>query len=185
MKTNDLNEEFRNLDFDIAEPEAGHRERFLKKLEQSQQKAPQRSSKIRTLWAPILGVAASLAIIFMLFGSIFNSSAKAGDLASVSPEMKQTQEFYSSLIETELNELKEEKSPETKAIIQDAMTQMKKLETEYANLKKDLLESGQDKRVIYAMITNFQQRIDLLKEVMTQIEDLKTLKKQSNENNII
>lgn len=185
MKTNDLNDEFRGLDFDIAEPEAGHRERFLQKLEQSQQKAPQRSTKVRTLWAPFIGVAASLAVAFMLFGGIFNSPAKAGDLASVSPEMKQTQEFYSSLIETELNQLKEEKSPETKAIIQDAMTQMEKLETEYAKLKKDLLESGQDKRVIYAMITNFQQRIDLLKKVMNQIEEIKTLKKQSNENNII
>lgn len=185
MKTDDLDKIFQDLDFDIAEPEAGHKDRFLEKLRENQQKSPQRSTKVRSLWAPVIGVAASLAIIFMLFGGILDTSARSGDLASVSPEMKETQEFYSSLIENELNQLHEEKTPETKAVIEDAMIQMEKLETEYSKLKEDLRESGQDKRVIYAMISNFQQRIDLLKNVMERIENIKNLKTQTNENNII
>ena len=52
-------------------------------------------------------------------------------------------------------------------------------------LKDDLIDSGKDNRVIHAMIQNFQQRIDLLNNVLTQIENIKTLKNQNHENNII
>ena len=52
---------------------------------------------------------------------------------------------------------------------------MNTLETQYENLKNDLLESGQDKRVIYAMIDNFQNRIDLLEQVLEHIEATKKL----------
>ena len=51
-------------------------------------------------------------------------------------------------------------------------------------LKKDLVESGNDKRVIYAMITNFQNRIDLLQNVINTIEEIKTLKETENETTI-
>ncbi|MFD1096180.1 DUF4179 domain-containing protein [Salegentibacter chungangensis] len=187
MKTDNINEIFKDLDFDLAEPKEGHKDRFMEKLKATQQKAPQRSSKVRSLWAPFIGVAAAVALAFLLFGNAINTGvmAKSGDLASVSPEMKETQNFYTNLIEAELHTLQEEKTPETEVIVEDALAQMEKLETEYSKLKKDLLKSGKDKRVIYAMISNFQQRIDLLKNVLEQIENIKNLKTQQNENNII
>ena len=92
--------------------------------------------------------------------------------------MKQTQEFYTGVIRKELNAINAEKSPETEAIINDALVQMDKLEKNYEGLKEDLAKSGNDNRVIYAMIQNFQQRIDLLNNVLTQIENIKTLKNQ-------
>ena len=52
----------------------------------------------------------------------------------------------------------------------------------YEKLKLDLTSSGEDKRVIYAMITNFQNRIDLLENVLEQIEEIKQLKNSNNEN---
>ena len=61
---------------------------------------------------------------------------------------------------------------------------MEILEKEYESLKIDLTNSGDDKRVIYAMISNFQTRIDLLKNVMETIENVKQLKKNNNENSI-
>ena len=45
--------------------------------------------------------------------------------------------------------------------------------------------SGKDKRVIHAMIQNFQQRIDLLSEVLEQIENIKSLNNQNYESNTI
>lgn len=185
MKTDKLNELFEDLDFDVAQPDAGHKERFLDKLEQNTKK-PARP-KIRSLWGPFLGIAASIALAIMLFGNIHlnNSAAHKGDLASVSPQMKETQDFYTAVIQRELKNIESEKSPETEAIITDALKQMEKLETEYSKLKKDLVNSGQDNRVIYAMISNFQQRIDLLNNVLTQIENIKSLKTQSHESTII
>jgi len=187
MKNDNINELFKELDFDNKEPASGHKTRFLEKLEK-QNNHNKLGSKPhrRSLWAPMLSVAAILAIAFMVFAGFFNENTRgnSGELASVSPQMKETQQFYTQLIKTELETLKAENAPGTEAIVKDALTQLEKLETEYEKLKKDLQNSGQDKRVIYAMISNFQQRIDLLKEVLNQIENIKTLKKQSDENYI-
>ena len=62
--------------------------------------------------------------------------------------------------------------------------QLHKLETQYIALTLELKESTEDKRIIYAMISNFQQRIELLQRLLAQIEDVKQLKKQQNENYI-
>lgn len=187
METDNLKDIFKDLNFDIEEPKLGHRDRFSEKLNNGSKNLSTQKGSFRTLWTPILSIAATIALVFLLFGNILNTPVfgKSGDLANVSPEMKQTKEFYNSLIKKELNNLKAEKSPETKAIIADALSQMEKLETEYDKLRKDLVKSGNDNRVIYAMITNFQQRIDLLKNVLNQINTIKALNTQTNENNII
>ncbi len=186
MKNDNLKEIFKELNFDFHEPEEGHRNRFLEKLNSCTSSAKGKT-KIRGLWAPFLGVAACLALVLFLAGNLFNSGnlGKSGDLASVSPEMKQTQEFYTGLIENELKEIKEINTPETNALVKDALKQMEKLDAEYGNLKKDLLKSGQDNRVIHAMINNFQQRIDLLNNVLLKIEEIKSIKNQNHENNIL
>lgn len=187
MKNDKLTELFEDLNFDVAEPRAGHKDRFQEKLEQSAKDQNLGQSKTRSLWGPFLGIAASIALAIFLFGNIHmnNVAEKKGDLASVSTEMKETQDFYTSVIQKELKNIEAEKTPETEAMINDALSQMDKLETEYSKLKKDLVNSGQDKRVIYAMISNFQQRIDLLNNVLTQIENIKSLKTQSHESTII
>ncbi|TRO63316.1 DUF4179 domain-containing protein [Christiangramia sabulilitoris] len=185
MKDNKFNELFEDLNFDIEEPDQGHKERFFRKLEQASA-TPEKEQKIRRLWAPVISIAASLALVFFLLGEYMSPlNAANNDLASISPEMKQTQQFYTGLITRELNALNEEIGPETETIINDALEQMKKLEMNYAHLEKDLIDSGRDDRVIHAMIQNFQQRIDLLNNVLTQIEEIKSLKNQSHENNII
>ena len=55
------------------------------------------------------------------------------------------------------------------------MKQIETLENKYEQLKEDLSESGDDSRVIYAMISNFQNRIDLLQNVLQKIEEIKPL----------
>lgn len=186
MKNKDFDKVFEGLNFDIEEPHSGHKERFFKKLDQRFE-APQKKGKLRSLWTPVLAIAASFLLAFFLLGEFYgnNSLGRHSDLAGISPEMKQTQEFYTGIITRELNVLNAEKTPETEAVINDALVQMEKLEKEYESLKKDLVSSGKDNRVIHAMIQNFQQRIDLLNSVLTQIENIKSLKKQNHENNII
>ena len=49
-------------------------------------------------------------------------------------------------------------------------------------LKEDLTISGDDSRVIYAMISNFQSRIEVLQNVLQKIEEIKQLKQITNEN---
>ena len=65
----------------------------------------------------------------------------------------------------ELKKLDTERSPLTENIIYEAERQLKTLESDYTVLKNDLKESGNDKRVIYAMISNFQSRIEILENI--------------------
>jgi len=105
-------------------------------------------------------------------------------LASVSTEMSQTQTFFTTAISDELLKLKNARTPETETLINDAMKQMAILEKDYESLKIDLTKSGDDKRVIYAMILNFQTRIEVLKNVMETIEQVNQLKQKNHENSI-
>ncbi len=175
MKKDNIDNLFKRLenDFDIETPSLGHQQRFLEKLEQIKKKTP-KDSKKRSYWKPILAIAASIIIYFGLF-TTFNQEQKLKGLASVSPELSETQSFFSSAIETELISLKAKRSPKTNVLIDDALTQMKLLEADYEKLKTDLSQSGNDKRVVYAMIANFQSRIDVLENVMETIENTEEL----------
>ena len=92
--------------------------------------------------------------------------------------------FFTSTINNELKTLKGFNAPNTKVLVQDALKQLEILEDKYELLKRDLVDSGNDKRVIYAMISNFQSRIELLEHVINKIEEVKNLNTQKNENTI-
>jgi len=182
MSKDNLEKLFRNLEneFDVEMPNLNHQQRFLDKLN-NQNKVATLSAPKRKYWKPFISIAASLVLLVALFfGTQQEVSAK--DLASVSPEMAETQNFFTSTISNELAKLENETTPETENLVQDAMKQMEILETDYEQLKQDLSESGDDNRVIYAMISNFQSRIDLLQNVLQKIEEIKQLKQITNEN---
>lgn len=177
MKKDNIDQLFENMknEFDVEVPNLGHQERFLSKLNAMDSKVVATKSKSFKLWKPLMAVAATIVLCFSLI-TILNQQPNQNDLASVSPELSKTQDFFTSTIKNELNNLNKERTPETKALIDDAMKQLKILEDDYASLKKDLTKSGNDKRVIYAMISNFQNRIDVLQNVLERIEDVKHLK---------
>lgn len=183
MKKDNLNKLFENIkhDFDVEIPNHGHKNRFLEKLNTHNQTEIiiVRKTK-KNLWKPILSLAASIVLIVTLAFS-FNTEPKIQDLASVSPEMANTHSFFTSAIAEELEKIDGERTPETEALIKDAMLQMEILETQYKQLKIDLTESGNDKRVIHAMIDNFWNRINILKTVLENIEGIKTFKLNTNE----
>ena len=80
--------------------------------------------------------------------------------------------------------MKDLENEDHKALIEDTMNRLNALEAEYDKLKVDLMESGNDKRVIAAMINNFQARIELLQQVNQTIEEINTLKANRNETTI-
>lgn len=185
MKTEDLEELFRSVDFDIAEPAEGHQKRFREKLK-SRGNSKIKTFKIFPFWIPMSAIAASLVVGFLLFQGIYNNqNIQKQELANVSPQMKTTQDFYASVIKKELYNLEQEKSPATEKIVNDALHQMEILESDYAKLKIDLAKSGQDDRVIYAMISNFQKRIDLLTQVLEKVNNINQIKSTPHENNIL
>lgn len=182
MKKDTIDELFDNLKgkFDVNEPNKDHDLRFLDKLKANDLASTEVKKQSRFNWKPFLAIAASLMICFGVFTTLQNKP-EALDLASVSPEMSKTQDFFTVTIENELKKLNEERSPLTEQIITDALEQIQLLETNYQKLKTDLTESEKNQRVIYAMITNFQNRIEILNTIIEQIETIKELKTNTNE----
>lgn len=178
MEKQSIDHLFKRLNgrLDTAVPSSDHKANFLAKLEApviEEQPILKKESRVR--WMRPLFIAASTLLLAGIIISMLQTSPIAKDLADVSPEMQETQDFFTLTIERELFDIKENTTPENQALVQDAITQLEILEKEYKNLKNDLSESGEDKRVIYAMIDNFQNRIDLLQNVIEQMDAIKEL----------
>ncbi|MEL6484769.1 MAG: hypothetical protein AAFP96_07975, partial [Bacteroidota bacterium] len=97
-------------------------------------------------------------------------------------EVSDTEFYFVNLIEEQIQELNEAKSPETEKLVEDTMVQLKKLASDYQALERELVNGGDSKIIMNAMIINFQTRIDLLREVMDNIENIKNLKTYNDEN---
>ncbi len=154
--------------FDFAEPNIGHVNRFEAKLKE-QNNGAKKTIKTQWYW---LSIAASILLFFGYWLGNQNTSNSL-ELADVSPKMEETQNFYLATIHKEIEQIKGEETPENQMIIEDAFDQLKILEFNYQNLTVELKESNEDKRVIFAMIANFQKRLEVLQNLVDQLEDFK------------
>ncbi len=170
--------------FDTEEPTPGHQDRFLEKLNASKGIVGINSKRIS--WRKPLSIAASVVILVAIgIGTFKPQPTLDQQVASISPEVSNSQIYFAGLIEEQVKQLESESTPETKQIIDDTMGQLKKLENNYRQLEQDLLSGGNSKLILSAMINNFQTRINLLQDVLENIENIKKLKNYSDENQTI
>lgn len=183
MRKDDLEQLFNRFqnDFDFEEPKAGHQDRFLEKLNQS--KGVVTLHKKKTNWWKPLSVAASVVFICVLGLKVFDGQPSIKEqVVEIAPEVSQTEFYFASLIEEQIQQLRDTRSPETAQLVDDTLLQLQKLENDYKNLEQELINGGNSKIILNAMIINFQTRIDLLKEVLTHIENIKNLNSYHDEN---
>jgi uncharacterized protein HemX len=176
MNNNDKIEQlFENqFDFDIEMPNQDHEKRFLNKLRK------QKPKKTKN-WIP-LSIAASLVFGFGLL--YYNFDNQKTEEVTFSPQVQETQDYFSSVINAELKMLKKKETPQSKKLIADALKEMEQLEKGYENLKKEIIKNGENKQIIYAMITNMQTRISFIKSVLDQVETINNLKIETYEKHI-
>lgn len=166
-------------EFDFAEPNVGHFERFQAKLNDEKKTKP--NHKTSWLW---LSVAAMVLLAFgFMLGNL--NTQKGIQLADVSPKMQETQNFYLASIQQEIELVKAKQIPENQKIIEDSFEQLTVLETKYEELTLELKESNEDKRVIFAMISNFQTRIEVLQNLLQQLEEFQSFEHNIPENKTI
>lgn len=161
-------------DFDVHEPSENHLKKFEARLKAQHQPATKKP------WSWI-GIAAS---IVLLLGVWLGQNIQTGsglELADVSPQMEETQVYFASLISTEIEKINSQKTPENQKIIDDAFKRLEHLELQYANLTIELKNSDSDKRVIFAMVSNFQQRVEVLQNVLEQLNELDLIKTTDHE----
>ncbi|PCH76014.1 MAG: hypothetical protein COB98_07460 [Flavobacteriaceae bacterium] len=175
----DLDKMFDNLkgSFDTEEPTIGHFHRFEQKL--SKQSS---SKKNNRHWVPLLSIAAMIMIMLGIWiGMEYKKSSIGLELATVSPKMHETQDYFTTVIKREMEIIGGQRSPETNKMINDSFIQLTSLESHYNHLKLELGESSQDQRIIFAMVRNFQLRIEVLENLLLQLEQQQKFKNNSHE----
>ncbi|QOG00840.1 anti-sigma factor [Flavobacterium sp. MDT1-60] len=173
-KENDnLNELFNKFEnqWDVQEMNSDHQVDFLNKLNKKQPKK-------KNYWF-VTAIAAS--IVLMLGISIFYKNEKPKEFKFASKETQRTDSIFSILIDNELVKLKEKSSPENEQIINDALKQMKVFDADYQKIINELQKNGENKQIIYAMISNLQTRISFLQTVLKRIEENENLKNTTDE----
>jgi hypothetical protein len=166
--------------FDLEEPREGHNARFIEKLNAS----PAEPARDISWWKPLLIAASILLVVGLFLGpNLWNETEKVR-IAEISPEISNSEFYFTNIIEQQVKQLEGENSPETKKIIEDTLSQLALLESDYKKLEQELLKGGDNNIILRSMIQNFQTRIDLMQDVLAQIEIIKNLKNQQNENNI-
>ena len=169
-----FNNFFKNTDFDLEEPRFGHLDRFQDRLNNQDKK----KKKITSFkW---MSIAASV-ILMIGFWLGSNQTNETLVLADVSPQMEEAESFFVSTIKQELKEIENVRNPKTERVIEDALNQLEVLEDKYKELVKALNSSNDDRRVVYAMISNYQNRIDVLQDVLKLINQINNPKENQNE----
>jgi len=168
---NELFDKFENQ-WDVQEMNVDHQVDFLNKLNNKKQ------PKKKNYWF-VMAVAAS--IVLMLGVSLFYKNEKPKEFKFASKETQRTDSIFSILIDNELVKLKEKSSPENEQIINDALKQMKVFDADYQKIINELQKNGENKQIIYAMISNLQTRISFLQTVLKRIEENENLKNTTDE----
>ena len=170
MTNHNLEAIFNTHNWDIEEPSKKKKKRFREKLNAFKPK------KRKNYWAAI-GIAAS----FLLGISILYFTSLSQEKEVVfSPQVQETHDYFSSILTAEVSNLEKLENPATKMMIEDALLEMERLEKDYESLKIEIRENGENKQIVFALITNMQTRISFIKQVLEQVEQLNS---QSNENN--
>jgi len=164
-----LFEKFENQ-WNVQELNSDHQLDFLNKLNKKEPK--------KKYWF-VTAVAAS--IVLMIGISVFYKNDKPKEFKFASKETKRTDSIFSILIDNELAKLKEKSSPENEQIINDALKQMKVFDADYQKIINELQKNGENKQIIYAMISNLQTRISFLQTVLKRIEENENLTNTTDE----
>jgi len=171
-----LDQLFENFDkqWDVYELDSQHFQKFEKKM---------LTTKRSKNHSYVYGIAASL-LLLLSVTILYKNIEKPKELKYASKETKQTDSIFTVLIKNELKKIELKKSPENEKIINDALKEMKSLDSDYEKIKHELEVNGESKPLIYAMISNLQTRISFLQNVLQHIENSEKLINANDEKTI-
>jgi hypothetical protein len=192
MKEKDYIEEIilNNLkELNDFEPKDGHFERFQAKLNVQQKKEKFNCSIV---WK----VAAAVVFILLAVNqaNIYLSPEKQNDmlsekntgfsLASVSPEYKEVEFYYTNAINVELNQWNTMVadgfiSKEEQELLDNEMAEF---EARFKTLQTDLKANPNDERVINAMLEYYQAKLEIINMIVSKLEEVQQQKNNSHEN---
>ena len=162
--------------FDSQEPSAWHMERFEQKLHQQ----PSRDLFSRIPYAlkaaVVLLLVALSSILIYEQARIYYANQRVLSLQDISNEFGEAEYYYTSLINNkyqEINRLNID-DPKQKEMLMIELEEMDKL---FHSLQKDFQSNPNDQRVINAMISHYQLKLEVMSHIVKQLEAVNQLNK--------
>ena len=180
--------------WDTEEPLEGHLNRFearlmaAAELKKQEEEEAEEEPRVRPLWSKNTGwkplaVAASLALLIG-FGIKWGSGPAPiqEQIVEFAPEVQETDFHFASLLEQQVETMQGMASEDNQELIESTLIQLNRLDADYRKLQQELVDGGNSKLLLQAMIINFQTRIDLVQQVIEQIEQYQLTKTLNDEN---
>lgn len=159
------------LQLDSDRPREGHEDRFRQKLERLPKQAPVRKIRFRH----VLQVAASLAIILSSAILLVRKDQNAGKLAKqeIPEAIVEANVYFTSQVDARYDEIKEFEftDKEEKDLL---LEELQDLENHHQQLMKDLEANPGDERVINALIRHYQLKLEVMDQIITQLNQVKS-----------
>jgi len=165
----------RDADFDNAEPNEGHFERFRDKLENKQ--LPQK--KKFQISAMFLKTAVVLALVglsaFFTYNNFFISESVAAPngltLSDVSDEYREIETYLQTEVNQKIEEFQNLECSSDVIQKEVVLSELNELDTTYKALQQELLQNANDERIINAMINSYQKKVEILDHVINQVNE--------------
>jgi hypothetical protein len=170
------------------EPMDGHFERFQAKLNKQNKTRKITFGLVWKVAAAVVFVllAVNQANIYFLSGKQTENSVASNNefsLASVSPEYKEVEFYYTNAINMGMDQWNSLKTDgfisETE---QETMnTELAEFEARFKTLQTDLAANPGDERVINAMLEYYQAKLEIINMIVNKLQEVKKLKDSSGE----
>ena len=168
-------------EFDSFEPNEGHFERFEQRLYEL-------NKKKKTFTIGYILKAAVITLLVVLSGlyvyDTFSPHVMKDGIAlrEVSPEYNEVEIYYTKLVNQKYSEINQFQFIDStqKSML---MKELSEMDLIYDNLKKDLITSPNDERVINAMIQHYQLKVEVMNQILNQLQQAKNINQQKSENN--
>lgn len=141
--------------FDIYELPDGHEARFLEKIAKRQSEPekrpePKRQTVRKILYWSISVAASVVAVLFWV-------AQKPANLENISETAYKSEQYYLPIIQENINIIKNH--TENKKMTEDALKQLEKMNADYLAIRNKIIEEGQNKQLINAMVINFDTQL--------------------------
>lgn len=160
-------------EFDDREPSEGHLERFSFKLATRLHSGRNKKSILPyILKAAVITLLVTLSSLWTFDHVIRPNLKKTMTLSDVSSEYREVETYYVSQVNMIENDIMaiDLDNPEQKQIM---MQELAGMDSTYAELQKELKANPDDKRIIDAMITHYQTKIEVLNYILNQLREIK------------
>lgn len=168
--------------FDTNEPQSGHEQRFLQKLnvQNNPKKTFAWSNLLKVAVVSILIVLSGLYVKDKIFYTLYNKTAEI-----IKPENKEfveTKQYYIQQIDMQIQQINENKvlTPEQQKIF---VNEIKNVDELYKQLQKDLKAMPDDPRIMQKIIQHYKIKLQILNRIVKDLNNLDNIKQLNTKNN--